>query len=188
MIVIGRLRRVGRYLMIDTQTCVGVIGERFTACLDDLKLSYDGTQVYVKGRRDVIPVGRTIIANGCFDGLHPGHLSLLGWLDTYAYRLRLRPIVAINSDRSVRCLKGPGRPVWPHNVRATLINNLKWPLTVVVFDEDTPQRLMDLLKPAVVLKGSEYQKESVVRWKDSEVITVPMLDDWSTSGILGDTR
>jgi D-beta-D-heptose 7-phosphate kinase/D-beta-D-heptose 1-phosphate adenosyltransferase len=61
-------------------------------------------------------------------------------------------------------------------------------LTVVVFDEDTPQRLMDLLKPAVVLKGSEYQKESVVRWKDSEVITVPMLDDWSTSGILGDTR
>lgn len=176
--------------MNDLETALCGVGERFTVHLRDLELSDDGTWVYVKGRhgRDGIAVGRTIVANGCFDGLHPGHLSLFGWLDTYAYKHRLRPLVAINSDESVRGLKGPGRPVWPAKVRGTLINNLKWPLTVVIFDEASPQRLMDLLKPAVVLKGSEYPKESVVRWKDSEVVTVPMLDDWSTSRILGDTR
>jgi D-beta-D-heptose 7-phosphate kinase/D-beta-D-heptose 1-phosphate adenosyltransferase len=88
----------------------------------------------------------------------------------------------------VRRLKGSSRPVWSQDHRAKLINHLKWPLTVIIFDEDTPQRLMDLLKPPMVLKGSEYTKESVVRYKDSEVITVPMLGEWSTSGILGDTR
>jgi len=132
--------------------------------------------------------GRTIVANGCFDGLHPGHLSLLASLDTIAYRMKLRPIVALNSDASVRLNKGPSRPVWPQEVRSTLINHMKWPLTVVIFDEKTPQRLMDMLQPAAVLKGSEYTKESVIRWKDSEVLTVDMLGEWSTSRILGDTR
>jgi D-beta-D-heptose 7-phosphate kinase/D-beta-D-heptose 1-phosphate adenosyltransferase len=166
-------------------------GERFTVHLDDLQLSGDGTWIYAKGQPGHLGlgVGRTIVANGCFDGmLHPGHLSLFSWLDTHAYRLRLRPVVAINSDKSVGLLKGPGRPVWPQEVRAFLINHLKWPLTVIVFDEETPQRLMDLLRPAAVLKGDQYAKESVVRWKDSEVITVPMKDQWSTSRILGDTR
>jgi len=133
-------------------------------------------------------VGNCIIANGCFDGVHPGHLSLFAYLDSKAYKERLRPLVAINSDESVRRLKGSSRPVWSQDHRAKLINHLKWPLTVVIFDEDTPQRLMDLLKPPMVLKGSEYTAESVVRWKDSVVVTVPMLGDWSTSRILGDTR
>jgi D-beta-D-heptose 7-phosphate kinase/D-beta-D-heptose 1-phosphate adenosyltransferase len=163
------------------------LGERFTVRLDDLKPSDDGLWLS-SDRGQPIRVGRTLVANGCFDGMHPGHLSLFGWLDTYAYRLKLRPIVAINSDASVRFLKGPGRPAWPQEVRSAVINCLKWPLTVVIFDEATPQRLMDLLKPAAVLKGAEYPKENVVRWKDSEVLSVPMLDDWSTSRILGDTR
>lgn len=132
--------------------------------------------------------GRTIVANGCFDGLHPGHLSLLASLDTIAYQMKLRPIVALNSDVSVCLNKGPGRPVWPQEVRSTLINNLKWPLTVVIFDEKTPQRLMDTLQPAAVLKGSEYDKESVIRWRESQVVTVDMVGSWSTTRILGDTR
>lgn len=135
-----------------------------------------------------IPVGRSIVANGCFDMIHPGHLSLFGWLDTIAYKEGLRPIVAINSDASIRRLKGPERPKWPQHARATFLTHLKWPFTVIIFDEDTPQRLMDLLEPAMVLKGGQYPKESVVRWKDSEVATVPMLDGWSTSRMLGDTR
>lgn len=139
-------------------------------------------------------VGNCIVANGCFDGIHPGHLSLFAHLDTLAYGERLRPLVAINSDASVRRLKGPTRPVWSQDHRAKLINHLKWPLTVVIFDEDTPQRLMDLLRPSMVLKGSEYTAESVVRWngnqhsQGSTVVTVPMLGDWSTTRILGDTR
>ncbi len=153
------------------------------------KLVRLGTYDMVEGPGIVsIPVGRTIVANGCFDMLHPGHLSLFGWLDTVAYREGLRPIIAINSDESVRGLKGPDRPKWPQEARAAFLTHLKWPFTVVIFDEATPQRLMDLLEPAMVVKGSEYPTESVVRWKDSTVITVPMLDGWSTSRIVGDTR
>lgn len=163
-------------------------GERYTVRLDELELSPDGLWLSNK-KGQPIRVGHSVVANGCFDGMHPGHLYLFGHLDTLAYRKRLRPIVAINSDASVRRLKGPERPVWPEEVRSTVINCLKWPLTVVIFDEDTPQRLMDLLKPAMVLKGAEYTSKDVVRWEGSEVATVPMLEDWSTSRILaGDTR
>lgn len=158
------------------------MSERFTISLDELEieLSY--------GPYSNIRVGKVAVANGCFDVLHPGHLSLLAQLDELAYANCLRPIVAMNSDASVRRLKGNDRPVVPQNARATLINNLKWPLTVVIFDEDSPQRLMDLLQPAIVLKGSEYPAETVVRWKDSKVVSATMIGNWSTSKILGDTR
>jgi len=133
-------------------------------------------------------IGKCMVANGCFDGCHPGHLVLIASLDTLAYSRKLRPIIALNSDDSVKRLKGSGRPIMPQLARASLLNNLKWPMTVVIFDENTPQRLMDILRPSAVLKGSEYAPESVVRWKDSEVVTVPMLPNWSTTKILGDTR
>jgi len=168
------------------------MSERFTIHLDELSKSILSDS-YREQPYDNW-VGNCVVANGCFDGLHPGHLSLFAHLDTLAYGERLRPIVAINSDESVRRLKGSTRPVWPQEVRAKLINHLKWPLTVVIFDEDTPQRLMDLLKPRVVLKGDQYAMDSVVRYHGNEygggsrVVTVPMLADWSTSKILGDTR
>lgn len=167
------------------------MNERVTRTLDQLfqDSSFDTVSHGIR-----MSHSRCIVANGCFDVLHPGHLSLLAHLDTIAYERRLRPIVALNSDASIRRLKGGGRPVVQQEARSLLINNLKWPLTVVIFDEDTPQRLMDLLWPAVVLKGAEYATTDVVRFMGgphtpaSEVITVPMLADWSTSRILGDTR
>lgn len=162
------------------------MSERVTIHLDDLAKSIESTS-HREQQYDRL-VGSCMIANGCFDGLHPGHLSLFAYLDNLSYRERLQPLVAINSDDSVRRLKGSGRPVWSQDQRAKLINYLKWPFTVIIFDEDTPQRLMDILKPPMVLKGSEYAEESVVRWRDSVVVTVPMLGDWSTSKILGDTR
>ncbi len=166
------------------------MSERGVVWLDDLRRleTYDVLEAPGISRIVSIPIGRTIVANGCFDMIHPGHLSLFGWLDTIAYKEGLRPIIAINSDESVRRLKGPTRPRWPVEARAAFLSHLKWPFTVIVFNEDTPQRLMDTLKPAMVVKGSEYTKESVVKWKDSEVVTVPMLDGWSTSRMLGDTR
>lgn len=132
--------------------------------------------------------GRTIVANGCFDILHPGHLSLLAQLDTLAFKLRLRPLIALNSDESVKLLKGPSRPIVPQQARAALLNNLKWPFTVVIFDEATPQRLMDTLKPLAVFKGAEYKNTSVIKWKDSFVEFAEMTSNWSTTKILGDTR
>ena len=167
--------------------------ERFVCTLDELCRN-DGTDARVHRLR--MSYGRCAVANGCFDVLHPGHLSLLAYLDTYAYERRLRPIVAMNSDASVRRLKGQGRPVMSQEARAAVINCLKWPFSVVIFDEDTPQRLMDLMWPTAVLKGAEYATTDVVRWRGSkdgidppsEVVTVPMFEDWSTSRIVGDTR
>lgn len=158
------------------------MSERFTVYLDELIDSphWQGFVGRVKGR--------CAVANGCFDILHPGHLSLLATLDTEAYRRGLYPIVAINSDHSIKRIKGEGRPVVPQASRSKLLNNLKWPFTVVVFDDETPQQLMDFLQPALVVKGSEYMPGSVVRWIESEVLTVTMVDGWSTSKILGDTR
>ena len=158
--------------------------ERFTVHLDDLNPADDKASFWETW------VGRCVVANGCFDGLHPGHLSLLAHLDTIAYQRGLRPIVALNSDSSVKQLKGIGRPFFPQDVRAKLINHLKWPFTVVIFAERTPQRLMDFLQPKVVVKGGEYVPgfANVVRWRDSEVVCVPMLGGWSTTRLLGDTR
>lgn len=158
------------------------------------KLERQSRSIITKSGKYVCKQTRTIIANGCFDVLHPGHLSLLAHLDTIAYQMRLRPIIALNSDSSVHRLKGAGRPVCPATVRSALLNNLKWPFTVIIFEEDTPQRLMDLLRPAAVLKGNQYHESDVIKWEgdplsSSDVITVPMADGWSTTGILrGDTR
>ncbi len=161
------------------------MSERITLHLDDLDLGrntaeWDGLLGHI---------GRIAVANGCFDILHPGHLSLLATLDTVAYRRRLRPVVALNSDASVRRLKGDRRPIVPQESRATLLNNLRWPLTVIIFEDDTPQRLMDLLRPPVVLNGAEYPADAVVRWESSEVVSVDMVPRWSSSGIVaGNTR
>jgi D-beta-D-heptose 7-phosphate kinase/D-beta-D-heptose 1-phosphate adenosyltransferase len=130
--------------------------------------------------------GKCAVANGCFDILHPGHLTVLSALARVARQMGLRPVVALNSDSSVRTLKGPSRPIVPQAARSALINSLEWPLTVVLFDEETPQLLMDTLRPVVVVKGSEYAPDSVVRWSGSQVITVDMVPKWSTSRIIGD--
>lgn len=169
------------------------MSERFTLFLDpdrDRLFHDSGFDIDPLTERSFLEpiVGRCAIANGCFDILHPGHLSVLATLDTVSYWYALRPIVAINSDESIRRIKGEGRPIVPQASRSMLLNHLKWPFTVVVFDEDTPQRLMDILRPQVVIKGAEYAQENVVKWKDSRVISVEMLPGWSTTGIIGDTR
>ena len=125
-----------------------------------------------------------VVANGCFDVLHLGHLSLLRELDRQARTCAMPAVVALNSDRSVRSLKGPSRPVVPQESRARLLSELRWPFVVVIFDDDTPQRLMDTLRPRVVVKGAEYSADSVIRWVNSMVVTVDMNPGWSTTGIL----
>ena len=165
------------------------MSERFTVHLDELEFASAYPHEASFHSRNVInQAERCMVANGCFDILHPGHLNLFAFLDTLAYREGLRPIIAMNSDASVRRLKGDRRPIVPQESRSFLLNHLKWPMTVVIFEEDTPQRLMDLLKPRIVVKGAEYPEDMVVRWRDSRVVTVPMVPRWSTSKIVGDTR
>jgi D-beta-D-heptose 7-phosphate kinase/D-beta-D-heptose 1-phosphate adenosyltransferase len=96
--------------------------------------------------------------NGCFDLLHPGHISLLRQAAAACDRL----IVGLNGDASVRRLKGPSRPVQPVAARAEVIAAIGCVDLVVVFDEDTPARIIEVLRPDVLVKGADYTVETVV--------------------------
>jgi D-beta-D-heptose 7-phosphate kinase/D-beta-D-heptose 1-phosphate adenosyltransferase len=101
---------------------------------------------------------RVAFTNGCFDLLHPGHISLLNQAKQTADRL----VVGLNSDLSVRRLKGPGRPVQSAMARAMVLTSLKAVDAVVIFEEDTPRQLIAALEPDVLVKGADYTVESVV--------------------------
>jgi len=101
---------------------------------------------------------RVAFTNGCFDLLHPGHLSLLSQARQTADRL----VVGLNSDLSVRRLKGAGRPVQTAMARAMVLTSLKSVDAVVIFEEDTPRTLIAALEPDVLVKGADYTLDSVV--------------------------
>ncbi len=96
--------------------------------------------------------------NGCFDLLHPGHISLLRQARSHCDKL----IVGLNSDASVSRLKGPSRPIQKQDARAQVLAALQDVDAVVVFDEDTPMRLITALLPDVLVKGADYTVETVV--------------------------
>jgi D-beta-D-heptose 7-phosphate kinase / D-beta-D-heptose 1-phosphate adenosyltransferase len=96
--------------------------------------------------------------NGCFDLLHPGHVSLLDQAKRSADRL----IVGLNADDSIRRLKGPDRPIQNEIARATVLSSLKFVDAVVIFSEDTPMELIKALEPDVLVKGADYTLQGVV--------------------------
>ncbi len=106
-------------------------------------------------RRKGLRVGFT---NGCFDLLHPGHVTLLAEARAKCDRL----IVGLNSDASVSRLKGPTRPIQPDVARATVLASLANVDLVVMFEEDTPENLITLLRPDVLLKGGDYTVATIV--------------------------
>lgn len=158
--------------------------ERITLHFTDLQLSRFAPSFMHWGKYLDALVGNCVIANGCFDIIHPGHLEIFKTLDMEARQKNVRAVVALNSDTSVKLLKGPARPIIPASSRAALINSLVWPITVIIFEEQTPQLLMDTLRPLAVVKGSEYDRENVIRWSGSEVISVGMVKRWSTTRII----
>jgi D-beta-D-heptose 7-phosphate kinase/D-beta-D-heptose 1-phosphate adenosyltransferase len=106
-------------------------------------------------RRNGFKIGFT---NGCFDILHVGHLSILGFAKQHSGRL----IVAVNSDASVRRLKEPGRPINPETDRAMVLAALSAVDAVVIFDESTPLEMIELLSPDVLVKGADYTIDTIV--------------------------
>jgi D-beta-D-heptose 7-phosphate kinase/D-beta-D-heptose 1-phosphate adenosyltransferase len=96
--------------------------------------------------------------NGCFDLLHPGHISLLRQSKGNCARL----IVGLNSDASVRRLKGEERPIQSESARAQVLASLETIDLVVIFAEDTPTNMIEAIRPDVLIKGGDYQVESVV--------------------------
>ena len=126
-----------------------------------------------------------VFTNGCFDVLHPGHVALVKAARALGHSL----MVGLNSDRSVRALKGEGRPVQDEAARAIVLSALADVTSVVVFDEETPLELIRALTPDVLVKGGDYTPEQVVGREIVEkaggrVVIVPLVPGRSSSTIL----
>lgn len=137
------------------------------------------TQLASEWRREGMKVAFT---NGCFDLLHPGHLSLLDQARQTADRL----IVGLNSDQSATRLKGPGRPVQGEAARATVLASLKSVDAVVIFGEDTPLQLIEALAPDVLVKGADYTEDTIVgadlvKRRGGAVVLATLLEGYSTT-------
>lgn len=126
-----------------------------------------------------------VFTNGCFDILHAGHV---GYLEQ-ARGLGDRLIVAVNADESVRRLKGEGRPINSEDRRMAVLAGLESVDWVLVFGDDTPERLLQLVRPDILVKGGDYKKEEVVGWEiveayGGQVQALDFLDDCSTTAIV----
>ena len=130
--------------------------------------------------------GRTVVfTNGCFDLLHVGHVALLRKASSFGDVL----VVAINSDTSVSKLKGPRRPMIPQHERAVMLSALDCVDAVVVFDHDTPQVLIEEVRPEVLVKGADYRPEQIagrdfIESYGGRVELVPIVEGHSTSRVL----
>jgi D-beta-D-heptose 7-phosphate kinase/D-beta-D-heptose 1-phosphate adenosyltransferase len=120
-----------------------------------------------------------VFANGCFDLLHPGHLSLLEYCATIGY-----VVVGLNSDASVRRLKGPMRPIMNQNQRKYSLESCRFVDEVHIFEEDTPLELIKKIRPDFIVKGSEFRKDQVIGAEYTEVLLFTPTHDVSTTKIL----
>ena len=121
----------------------------------------------------------TIFTNGCFDILHAGHVRLL----RYAKSLGDKLVVGLNTDSSVRRLKGETKPINNELNRKFILESIKWVDEVILFDEDTPYNLMKKVKPYMIVKGGDYKPEDVVGNDIAPVAIFPLVDDLSSSKI-----
>jgi D-beta-D-heptose 7-phosphate kinase/D-beta-D-heptose 1-phosphate adenosyltransferase len=129
--------------------------------------------------------GKVGFTNGCFDLLHAGHVRYLQDAASQVDHL----VLGLNSDASVRRLKGPTRPIVPEADRAYLLSALQAIAAVVLFEEDTPFELIAHLEPDVLMKGGDYRAEEIVGYelvtqKGGDVLILPFVDGRSTTNIV----
>jgi rfaE bifunctional protein nucleotidyltransferase chain/domain len=132
---------------------------------------------------------KIVFTNGCFDILHPGHTRYL-WA---ARQLGDYLVVAVNSDRSVKAVKGEGRPIMPAEERSELLAALSFVDGVVIFDEDNPLKIIQAILPDVLVKGGDWPVNKiigadVVKGAGGEVKRIPFVSGYSTTGIIGKIR
>jgi D-beta-D-heptose 7-phosphate kinase/D-beta-D-heptose 1-phosphate adenosyltransferase len=138
-----------------------------------------------KKARSLRNTGRIVFTNGCYDLIHPGHLHLLQAAAAKGDTL----LVAVNDDESVRRLKGKNRPVYSAEERAEILLAIRWVDYVTIFPEDTPLVTIHLVKPDVLVKGSEYEEEDIVgaeyvRDRGGEVARIQMKPGYSTRSFI----
>jgi len=121
--------------------------------------------------------GSIIFTNGCFDVLHRGHIKLL----MYCHTLGETVIVGLNSDESIRRLKGKDRPINNLEDRKLLLESLRYVHQVIVFSEDTPYNIIKEIKPSIIVKGGDYKPEDVVGQDISEVKIFNYVKGYSTT-------
>tara|TARA_B100002019_G_C20947644_1_gene439970 strand:- start:29 stop:409 length:381 start_codon:yes stop_codon:yes gene_type:complete len=120
-----------------------------------------------------------VFTNGCFDVLHRGHFELLKYCKSLG-----DVIVGINSDESIKNLKGPSRPVFSVEDRKFMLESCKYVDGVVIFEEDTPYNLIKKLKPDIIVKGGDYKPEDVVGKDIAKVQIFKYIDGYSTTRVL----
>lgn len=132
---------------------------------------------------------RVVFTNGVFDILHPGHVRYLTQARAHGDVL----IVAVNSNRSVRAIKGPERPIHPEHERAEVITALGVVDAAVVFDEDTPHDIIAAIQPDVLVKGADWAHDAIVgrdivEARGGIVVRIPVEAGHSTTNLIGRTR
>ena len=128
---------------------------------------------------------KVVFTNGCFDILHRGHVEYLAKAADMGDVL----VVGLNTDASVRRLKGEGRPVNNEEARALVLASLSFVDAVVLFDEDTPYEIIKAIRPDVLVKGADYKPEEIVGYDivtsyGGIVATVPLVEGYSTTSIV----
>jgi rfaE bifunctional protein nucleotidyltransferase chain/domain len=129
---------------------------------------------------------KIVFTNGCFDILHRGHIQYLA----QAAELGDLLVIGLNTDESVKKLKGSSRPWLDENARALILASLGFVSAVVLFNEDNPYELIKKIQPDFLVKGGDYKVEEIVGYevvkaKGGEVLTLALLEGYSTTGIIG---
>ena len=128
---------------------------------------------------------KIVFTNGCFDILHRGHADYLARAASFGDLL----LIGLNTDKSVRKLKGNSRPVNDEYSRAFILASLMFVNAVILFDEDTPFNLINFIQPDILVKGSDYKKENIVgadivEKKGGNIITIDFVEGFSTTSII----
>jgi D-beta-D-heptose 7-phosphate kinase/D-beta-D-heptose 1-phosphate adenosyltransferase len=168
---------------IQREELLGALSQQAAFHMDEKVLQRDRLLSRVSAWRSA--GDRIVFSNGCFDILHIGHICLL----ELARRKGDRLIIGLNSDDSVRRLKGPLRPVVTEQERARVLAALSAVDAVVVFDEDTPLRLIEALRPDVLVKGGDYTEDMVIGAREvrawgGRVELIPLIGNISTSRLI----
>lgn len=128
---------------------------------------------------------KIVFTNGCFDIVHRGHIEYLA----RAAALGTKLVIGLNTDTSVKRLKGEKRPINDQQARAILLSALIFVDKVIFFDEDTPYELIKYIQPDILVKGSDYKPEDIVGYdivknKGGEIVTIDLTTGYSTTSIL----
>ncbi len=178
--------RMGTAVVHRTDLRTAVHKARLTTGADKI-LSREAAKTVVAGwQAKGLKVGFT---NGCFDLVHAGHITSISSAKSYCDKL----VLAINSDASVRKLKGESRPVHTEMDRAMLLAALQDVDMVVIFREDTPEALLESLRPDVLMKGADYRKEQIIGWQfvegyGGEVVRIPLVEGYSSTNTISRIR